>query len=190
MSRSLLVATFEATRITVREIPPEADDTFENHALKIWAHYVKDNVLPDWVMISPSTGEDEPVGNAADALLVEKAKEFGVPLISHEGITIEGINPKSGIRKKAHEAGVQIVTAREFYGGMSELLQSALFMQSFGRGAEAYAGRSVKPEITRESMLWLQGYYRHILHGVTEGHGEPLLVRLPDNSAPCPAIRS
>jgi hypothetical protein len=118
------------------------------------------------------------VGNAADALLVDKAKEFGVPLISHEGLNVHGINPKSHIRKKAQEVGVTIMSARDFYGDMNELLQSALFMHAYGRGAEAYAATSVKAEIMRESMLWLQGYYKHVLYGITEGHKEALPVRL------------
>jgi hypothetical protein len=169
---------FEATRITVREVAPEARGTFENHAMIIWVHYVKDTVLPDWTMVGPSNGDDEPVGNAADALLVEKAKEFDVPLISHEGITVDGINPKSGIRKKAVAAGVKIVTAREFYGEINEDLNSHLFLQGYGRGAEAHIGKSEHPEYMRESMLVLQAYYQHILYGHTEGFEEPLPVRL------------
>jgi len=178
-SEATTYSIFEATRITVREIDPNADDAFENHALKIWIHYVKDNVLPNWVMIGPSSGDGEPLGNGADALLVQKAKEFGVPLISHEGVTVDGINSKSGIRKKAYDAQVKIMTAREFYGDMDEQEQSGRFMLGYARGAEAYARRNAEPTIMRESMLWLQGYYRHILYGITEGYTEPLPVRLP-----------
>lgn len=169
---------FEATRITVREISPDSNRTLENHAMIIWLHYVKDSVLPSWTMVSPSNGDAEPVGNAADALLVAKAREFGVPLVSHEGVTVHGLNPRSGIRKMAQDSGVKIVTAREFYGDMDELLQSALFMQAYGNGAEEHVGKSAKPEIMRESMLVLQAYYRHILYGLTEGYNEPLPVRL------------
>jgi hypothetical protein len=169
---------FEATRIAVREISPDAHGALETHAMIIWTHYVKDTVLPDWTMISPSNGDDEPVGNAADALLVEKALEFGVPLITHEGVSLDGVNPKSGIRKKANAAGVRVMTARELYGDMDELLYSALFMQAYGRDAEEHVRKSAKPEIMRESMLFLQGYYRHILYGITEGYNDPLPVRL------------
>lgn len=177
-TKATTYSIFEATRITVREVSPDAHDAFETHAMIISTHYVKDTVLPNWTMIGPSTGDGEPVGNAADALLVEKAKEFGVPLITHEGVTVDGINPKSGIRKKAQTAGVVLRTAREFYGELDELLYSALFMQAYARDAEAYiAGRSHK-DYMRESKLMLQSYYRHILYGVTEGHADPLPVRL------------
>src|SRR5665213_2178653 len=113
---------FEPMRIAGREVDPNAHSEFENHAMIIWTHYVKDNVLPDWVMTSPSSGEGEPTGNRADTLLVERAREHGVPLVSHEGLGAAGIDPKSGIRKKAAAAGVTIVTPREFYGDMDELL--------------------------------------------------------------------
>lgn len=168
----------EAPRIMLREVSPDALDAFETHAMIIWTHYVKDTVLPNWAMIGPSNGDGEPVGNAADALLVEKAKEFGVPLVSHEGLTVDGINENCGLRRKARAAGIQVRTAREFYGDIDELLQSALFMQAYGRGAEAHIAKSQRPEYMRESMLALQGYYRHILYGVTEGYADPLPVRL------------
>ena len=169
---------FEPMRIAVREVDPNAHGEFENHAMVIWTHYVKDEVLPDWVMTSPSDGEGEPTGNRADALLVERAKEYGVPLISHEGLSVAGIDSKSGIRKKAAAAGVTIVTPREFCGEMAELLESALFMKRCADGAEAHAQAASHPKLMRESMLWLQGYYRHILHGITAGRNEPLPIRL------------
>jgi hypothetical protein len=169
---------FESMRITVREVDPNANDEFENHAMIIWTHYVKDKVLPDWVMTSPSSGDDEPTGNRADALLVERAKEHGVPLISHEGLSVAGIDPKSGIRRKAAAAGVTIVTPKEFYGNMDELLQAALFMKRYADGAEGHIRSSTHPGIMRESMLWLDGYYRHILYGITKGRSEPLPIRL------------
>jgi hypothetical protein len=169
---------FEATRITVREVAPQATGTFANHAMVIWAHYIKDAVLPDWEILCPSDGNGEPAGNRADALLVKLACDYDVPLISHEGITVNGVDPKSGIRKKSRAAGVRIVTPREFYGDMNELLESALFMQRYGRGAEDWARASANPDVMRESMLWFQGYYDHILYGRTRGRTEPLPIRL------------
>jgi hypothetical protein len=169
---------FESMRIAVREVDPNANGEFENHMMIIWLYYVKDKVLPDWVMTSPSDGEGEPTGNRADALLVERAKEHGVSLISHEGVSVAGIDPKSGIRRKAAAAGVTIVTPKEFYGDMDEHQQSEDFMQRYGSGAEAHVRTGSHPELMRESMLWLQGYYRHILHGITAGRSEPLPVRL------------
>lgn len=171
---------FESVRIAMREIDPAETGAFENHAMRIWVHYVKDNVLPDWVITCPANGEEEPTGNGADTLLVEHAKRYGVPLISHEGVTAKGVDPKSGIRKKAKRAGVEVLTPREFYGDMDELLHSAVFLQRYDNGAEAHVRATSHPEILRDSMLWLRGYYRHIPYGVTV-EGAPLPVRLPDH---------
>jgi hypothetical protein len=91
---------------------------------------------------------------------------------------VDGIDHGCGIRKKAKAAGVPVLTPREFYGDMDELLESAWFMPRYGQGAEAHIGDSSKPELMRESMLWLQGYYRHVLYGITKGRREPVPVKL------------
>jgi hypothetical protein len=157
---------FEATRITAREVSPEALDAFETHGMVIWTHYVKDTVLPNWTMISPSNGDGEPVASAPDALLVEKAKEFGVPLVTHEGLTVDGINPKSGIRKNAQAAGVTIMSACEFYGDIDELLYGTMFPQAYRRDAEAYiAGHSHQAYMREHAgaprLLWAHSVRSH-----------------------------
>lgn len=169
---------FESARITLREVDPEAHENFENHAIKLWLHYVKDSVLPKWTMIMPSTGDEEPTGSGADTLLVERAKEFGLPLVTHEGLTTAGIDERRGIRRKARSESVTIVTAREFYGCVDELLYSALFLQRFDRGAEDYIRASSRADLTQEGMSYLRGYYLHILYGIATGEREPLPVRL------------
>jgi len=179
-SRATTYSLFEATRVTMREIPPDADDRFENQALRIWAHYVKDTVLADWIMTCPSNGDGEPKGNAADALLVERAKEYGVPLVSNEGISVNGVDEKKYIRKKAREAGVSILTPRQFYGDIDELLQCALFMKRFNERAAAHIAQSSHPDFMREAMLYVQGYYRHVFYGITQGYSDALAVRVAD----------
>jgi len=169
---------FEAIRITEREVDPNERHKFEYHAITIWAHFVKDHVLPNWTMNVPSNGDDEPRGNQADALLVEHAKKLGIPLISHEGVTTTGVDYKCWIRRKARKAGVAIVTPREFYGRVDELLYSALFLQRFDGGSAEYVRASPQSEVTRESVDLLRGYYMHILYGTTNGEREPLPIRL------------
>jgi hypothetical protein len=169
---------FEPFRIVLKKVDPSASDNFEYHAITIWAHYIKDRVLPGWAMLNPSNGDDEPQGSHADSLLVERAKEYGVPLISHEGASLSGVDHGSGIRKKAVRSGVQVMTAREFYGKADEAFLSESFMQRYAEGADAYIRTVAHPKVMRDSMLWLQGYYRHILYGITNGFKEPLPVRL------------
>lgn len=169
---------YESARVTLREVDPDSHGAFENHAMKLWLHYVKDCVLPNWTMTMPSTGDEEPTGSRADTLLVERAKEFGVPLITHEGLTVAGIDQQRGIRRKARSEGVTIVTAREFYGSVNELLYSALFLQRFDQGAGDHIRASSRADVTRESMSYLRGYYLHILYGIANGEREPLPIRL------------
>ena len=148
---------FEAIRITEREVDPNERHKFEYHAITIWAHFVKDHVLPNWTMNVPSNGDEEPPGNQADTLLVEHAKKLGIPLISHEGVTTTGVNHECRIRKEAGNAGVTILTPREFYGPVDELLYSALFLQKFDGGSEEHVRASPQSGLTRKSVDLLRG---------------------------------
>ena len=60
----------EAIRIAQREVSPNARNTFEHHATVLWLHYVKDEILLDWVMACPSHGDEEPAGSRAVPLTV------------------------------------------------------------------------------------------------------------------------
>ncbi len=54
---------YEFLRMAEREVDPKLTNKFENHAMQIWVYYVKDVVLPDWVMLCPENGDNEPTGS-------------------------------------------------------------------------------------------------------------------------------
>lgn len=168
----------EAYRITLRTIVPGDLNTLENLVLATWAHYVKARVLPNWTITLPATGEGEPTGNDADALLVRRAKEYDVPLISHEGVKVTGIDEDWGIRKRARAEGVRVLAPREFYPGSDELLLSAQFLQRFDDGLEEYVREFGDRDGKRENMLDVRHCYLHILYGVSDELAEPLPIRL------------
>jgi hypothetical protein len=169
---------YEPMTIVVREVNPEASDTFEHHYTRIFANYIKDSVIPDWVMLQPAQLGDEGKGDKADAALVQYAKEYGVPLISFEGFTPTGIDPSNKMRKRAAAAGAAVVTPSEFYSDADEQLLAALFYNGFKGGAKRYIAEGPAPDINRVVMNDVNGYFKHVLFGVTEGYAEPLPVSI------------
>ena len=186
----------EARRLIAGKVDRDAVADPKTHFTIIWAHYVKDYLLPDWRMTDPSleqpefVGTDdeviaelarrwdlEPKGDDADQLYVDRAKAFGVPLITFEGLGESGhIDHECGIRVRAAEAGVRVLTPAEFYAGRDELLTSAMFLQGFRRRAAEYVESASHPEVTRDSMVTFEGYYLHMLYGVVKGRNDPLPV--------------
>jgi len=77
-------------------------------------------------------------GNDADRLLVEIAKEHGLPLITNEGYSMNGIVDEK-LRKRAQDAGVQVFTPREFcQGKLDETEEISAFLQRFREQAVRY----------------------------------------------------
>jgi len=169
---------YEPMTIVVREVNPEASDTFEHHYTRIFANYIKDTVLPDWTMLQPDRPGNEGKGDKADSALVQHAQDYGVPLVSFEGFTPSGIDSNNKMRKKATAAGVQLLTPMEFYSEADEQLLAALFYNGFKNGAKRYIDEGPAPEVNHVAVNDVNGYFRHVLFGITEGYVEPLPVAI------------
>jgi hypothetical protein len=99
--------------------PPDATPgtVFEADFTRMFIWFVKDYVLPDWdSQVATKPGGER--ANAADAALVEAAKEFGVPLITNEGFTKDGYG-EGKIGKRASVAGVTWYHPRKYPRGRS-----------------------------------------------------------------------
>jgi len=155
-------------------------EKIDPHFALVWLDYTKPTLLNRWLLTTPIE-LNEPTGSDADTLLVETAKEWDVPLISYEGLSTAGIDPdRKGMRRKAKQAGVRLVTPREFYwqDEQHELLLSALFVTRFKSHAPDYIAKKPHPEVMLNTFNHLEAYYRHVLYGDTLGHREALAVRL------------
>ena len=186
----------EARWLIFNRVSPDALADDKTHFTIIWAHYVKDRLLPAWRMTDPAleepefSGSDaevlaelkrrwdlEPKGDDADQLYVDRARSFGVPLITFEGLRDSGqIDHRSGIRLKAADAGVTVLTPAEFYTGRDENQTCDTFYGRWVDGAADYINSARHPDVTRDSMATFDGYYRYILYGEVKGRNEPVSV--------------
>ena len=82
------------------------------------------------------------------------------------------------MRKLAKDAGVEVFTPREFYvNKIDETEEIEVFLRRFREGAERYleARRGdLGPDKGYEVVSLMDGYYRHILRGETEGRDVPV----------------
>jgi hypothetical protein len=82
------------------------------------------------------------------------------------------------MRKRAAAAGAAVVTPSEFYSDADEDLLAALFYNGFKDGAKRYIAEGPAPDINRVVMNDVNGYFKHVLFGVTAGYAEPLPVSI------------
>ena len=82
------------------------------------------------------------------------------------------------LRKRAQDAGVQVFTPREFcQGKLDETEEISAFLQRFREQAVRYLEarqRELGPDKGYEVISLMDGYYRHILRGETEGRTSPV----------------
>jgi hypothetical protein len=175
----------EAIELLVRCAPPSKAGGGPGGALEscytsFFVHFVRDYVLPDWNHTMPTEPGDA-ASNAADRLLVETAKLSGLPLITNEGYTPAGI-VNERMRKLALDDGVLTFTPREFYQGkIDEAEEAGGFLRRFREQAPGYleARRNeLGPDKGHEVMSFMDGYFRHIFFGETEGRKTPVRVAI------------
>jgi hypothetical protein len=124
-------------------VPPapgeDGGKNWELDFVTLMLHLVFDQVLKGWTHTCPEEAEIERK-NAGDQWLVDQAKRLEIPLVTNEGLRVDGTtDPKSGIRKKATAAGVQVFTPREFFKGKLDEEESAeAFQRRFEREAEEH----------------------------------------------------
>lgn len=103
----------EPLRILLSRVPPEVD-TLETYYTTAFIHFVQERVLSAWQVGWLNDYDDTSlVGTRVDDLLLEAARKEGLPLVTDEGNTKDGIRPE-GLRKKAIAAGVDVYTPGEF----------------------------------------------------------------------------
>ncbi len=176
---------WEAIRMTVTKVNAKEGGDPLTHFTVIWVHCVRERLLPDWMIGDPSSEgpgltltagamaaeveklwEGEPTGHAADQLYVNKAKEFGIPLITFEGFRQDGtIDPRAGIRVKAKAAGVTAMTPAEFYAGRDEHQTCTLFLNAFRDQANAFVHESSNPDPLARAVERVEAVYRYVLFG-------------------------
>jgi hypothetical protein len=156
---------FEAVEMLLRRAPPGASATaaFTTQFL----YFVKDYVLPNWQSLMPKEAETVK-GRAADDELIDRALEFGVPLITNEGNTETGSDhsdPKK-IPYKAMVRGVKVYSPREYIAGKFDPeVEATRFLDRFAREAPGYIrGHCEKfgPDGIADALNWINKYYRWI----------------------------
>jgi len=108
-----LVPQKEVMRIVLERAPPEEREA-ETAFVAIWLHFIKDELLPRWTFGGDPTGEAQKRGSAVDVYLVEAAAALQVPLISWEGLGLQGFDDRRTIPREAARLGVDLATPHEF----------------------------------------------------------------------------
>lgn len=166
----------EPLRIMLQRVDPEAHDAWPTHYTKVFVHFVRERLLPNWRPCMPTDQLDDPVGNAADAALVSYASTHGLRIVSNEASTPTGIRSDK-LRKKAAAAGVVVVTPKEFYDGLiDEAREIQAFLERFRTHAPGYIASHPEPSIISDTLGTLDGYFRHTLLGETKGEAQPVKV--------------
>jgi hypothetical protein len=128
----------EARDVAVREAPPEAIGLATEY-VKAFLYFVNERLLNKWRMGAlPASKPSSLRSNKADQMLVDLAKEAGCPVISNEGVTPMGIDPKCGLRRRATKACVQVLTPAEFYAGKLRKAPVERFMKEYVRCAPSF----------------------------------------------------
>jgi hypothetical protein len=133
----------ELSKILDDRVPPVpgedgGDDWLLAHLTQ--SIHVTSLALHGWTHTGPSVAETER-GNDADHWLVDRAAEKKIPLITNEGLKVDGsIDYRKGIWKKAAAAGVQAFTPRGYFTGKlaNEDTHADAFLTRFARVAYDY----------------------------------------------------
>ncbi len=156
----------ESVRKLLEAVPPNESDTFELHYTTVMVNYVRDQVIPCWTALQ-DTQPETVHGTEADVFAVNRAKELGVPMITNEGYTASGVQ-ETKMRKRAAAAGVPVFTPCEYWTRRIDPDdQARWFLGKYRQRAERYIATHPNPALIRESMLWVGGYFEHVLFGVT-----------------------
>ncbi len=99
----------ETLRTLLARVSP---DDAKGNFTKLFLYFLTE-LLPDWRVRSDPADDDGIVGDAVDLLCVAWAQEDRIPLISWEGHTPTGHNPKKLIPREAKARGVDLVTPEQ-----------------------------------------------------------------------------
>jgi hypothetical protein len=100
-----------------------------------------------------------------------------LPLITNEGFSHLGVADE-GLRARAKREGVRVCTPREFFEGkIDEDKTTRWFLESFHAQAPRYVARHENPDVANDSLLTIEGTYRHVLLGIRKD-GAPVRVTM------------
>lgn len=130
----------ETLRILTKMVPPfpslgESNNSYvSRHYTGRMVHFVKDEVWDKWLWVSDTVPEIV-TSNECDQLLVNRAKQFEVSLISRESPTKKG-----SIYRRAELAGVEVLSPEQFIrrAGVDVGAECFRFLQKFRRKASKY----------------------------------------------------
>jgi hypothetical protein len=166
----------EAVELLMLKAPPSpGGHAMESDFTTVFVHFVKDYVLPDWSPTMPTEPGSE-ASNEADRALVAYAKDNGLPLITNEGNTPDGIIDEK-MRKLARDAGVAVFAPFEFYDGkINETEEVDAFLARFRHEAPRYLSARNERDEMWKVLQWIEGYYRMVLRGEVAGRDAPIHV--------------
>lgn len=166
----------EAVELLMLRAPPSpGGHAMESDFTTAFVHFVKDYVLPDWSPTMPTEPGSE-ASNEADRALVAYAKDNGLPLITNEGNTPDGIIDEK-MRKLARDAGVAVFAPCQFYDGkMNEAEEVDAFLGRFRHEAPRYLSDRNERDEMWKVLQWIEGYYRMVLRGEVAGRDAPVRV--------------
>ena len=170
----------ESVTMLTRFSPPTTPGgrSVESDFTRAFVWFVKDYLLRRWNPVFPAS-EDHVVKDAADLALLDYAEKNGLPIVTNEGVTPDGLNDtkKNSMRKRAPDRGVHVFAPREFYEGKIDPDEEIeAFFQRFRERAPVYLERRGFRDEMGKVLGVVHGIYKMTLQGVVEGRDRPLVV--------------
>jgi hypothetical protein len=151
----------EVLRKSTQLVAPDAID-IAGWYRHLWLSFSKPLLLRGWRIASDST---DAKGSVIDDALIAHAKAYNRPLISNEGMGHNGPTGRTGIRTKAREAGVTVMTAEQFCRGKLSRTRWKRFLREFKRlGPSVYNGHAAHA-LAQRQLAALYKYYAALLLG-------------------------
>ena len=162
------IAAGETVSTLFRKAPPKNGDDWNASFVRAIIHFVKQRVLPG--MPWPDKFPDEPDdlrGGEADNWLLSKAIIQGLPLITNEGNSIDGLSgspkAKKKLRHRAHASDVAVYTPGEFLhlNHFDFPQEGREFLRAFDDAVPGYLegrGDRKAAEELLGSLRWLYAY--------------------------------
>ncbi|MBL8940796.1 MAG: hypothetical protein JNM69_39995 [Archangium sp.] len=148
----------EATRTLTRDANPSELGEFRSQFIQVSIYFVKDYLLARW---NPTVESGDVRGNAADRILVSRAKELGVPVVSHE------VHSDRALRKAARVEGVQVMTPREYWQPhQNEDSAIRALLHRFGAAAPRFLEAQSNSSAARNALATRLAYLKYVLLGL------------------------
>jgi hypothetical protein len=108
------VALNEIGRTLEAKAPPtDPEQGVASNFVRLYAHFIKDKLLPAWRGGGDEEADAKKKGNDVDRICLAWAEQHRVPLISWEGHGPNGFDPNKLIPLEAAKRGIDLVTPEE-----------------------------------------------------------------------------